>query len=678
MLTMAASAAAHVDDPDEQEPGDIEEIVVEGRRDNLAGEARSASEGLIGQSELRNRPLLRPGDVMESIPNLIMTQHSGSGKSNQMFLRGFNLDHGTDFATWVDGMPVNMRSNGHGQGYTDINFLIPELIRVIDYRKGTYYAELGDFSSAGGAQIRNYERLPRGTLKLGVGQEGFGRALAAGGLDTPSGYLLGAAEAQVYDGPWTDISEDLSKLNGMLRWTGSGDELHYGLTLMFYDASWNSADQVPTRAVEQGLIDPFGSLDTDLGGESRRTSLSGHVAWSRNGADSVIRAYLIDYRMQLWSNFTYLLDDPVDGDQFEQFDDRWIAGGEWTREWTSAVARGHLHQRLGVQFRYDNIDEVGLFQTQERERIRTVRLDAVEESSLGAFYELEWRLDQNWRATLGVRADGYRFEVDSQTPENSGNKSDHIFSPKGSVSYRFNSASEAYLAAGYGFHSNDARGVVASVDPVTGEAIEPADALVRSRGGEMGFRHAFRGGLNSTLALWYLKLDSELLYVGDAGITEASRPSRRYGVEFNNFWKLNDTWTLEADFAWTDAEFTGSAPEGNEIPGAVKTVISAAVTAEWPAGWFGQLRYRHFGGAPLNEDGSVRSDGSSMVNLSLGWSGTDWRLQADILNLLDSKDHDIDYFYASRLRGEPLSGIGDIHFHIFEPRQLRVYASYFF
>jgi hypothetical protein len=671
--------AAHTGDPTvEEPPPEIEEVVVEGRRENLAGETRSASEGVVGQSELRNRPLLRPGDVMESIPNLIMTQHSGTGKGNQMFLRGFNLDHGTDFATWVDGMPVNLRSHGHGQGYTDINFLIPELVRFIDYRKGPYYSELGDFSSAGGAHIRHYERLPGGQIRIGVGENGYRRALAAADGALAGGKVLGAFEAKTYDGPWTDISEDLEKLNGMLRWSRDGDRFSTGITAMFYDADWNSADQIPERAVVAGLIDPLGSLDTTVGGNTRRASLSGRLNWARDGADQSVELYLIDYRMQLWSNFTYLLNDPVDGDQFEQFDDRLVYGGQWRREWLGGGSKGHIHHRLGAELRRDDIDGVGLFQTVERRRIDTVRLDRVDQTSVGAFYEMEYRFNDHWRTVLGLRADGFWFDVQSDRAENSGDASDAIVSPKANLVYRFDARTEAYLSAGAGFHSNDARGTTIRVDPVTEEPVAPVDPLVRSLGAETGFRWQPLEGWNASVAAWYLELDSELLYVGDAGNTEASRPSRRYGLEWNNFWQVNETWTLEADLAWTDARFTEPAPEGDEVPGAVRTVVSAAATAEFPSGWFGQLRYRYFGGAPLIEDGSVESEGSSMVNLSLGWQGSRWRLQLDVLNLLDSSDRDIEYYYASRLPGEPLSGVEDIHFHAFEPRQFRAYLSWAF
>lgn len=656
----------------------LEEIVVEGRRLNLTGEARSASEGVIGQDDLALRPLLRPGDVLESIPGMIMTQHSGSGKGNQMFLRGFNLDHGTDFSTRIDGMPVNLPTHGHGQGYTDINFLIPELVRTIDYVKGPYHAELGDFSSAGGANIRTFERLPQQRVTLGLGENGYGRILATGSGDLGNGHLLGAIEGQVYDGPWTDIEEDVQKINGLLRWSGSNDVLNYGVTFMFFDVSWNSADQIPERAVEQGIIGPYGSLDTTLGGNTRRVSLSGRLAWDSDAHTDEINAWIIDYDFNLWSNFTYLLDDPVNGDQFEQLDNRTIYGGDWSRKWRNAGGKGHIHHTVGVQVRYDDIDPVGLISTYAREPLRVTRMDTVEETTVGAYYEMEWSLSERWRTVLGIRGDYFWFDVDSDTPANSGSDSDGIVSPKASLIYTINDNSEAYASGGFGFHSNDARGTTITVDPGTGEPVDPVDPLVRSRGGEIGFRTFASSGWVASMALWILDLDSELLFVGDAGITEPSRPSRRWGVEFNNTWALSDVWRLEADFSWTDARFTDKSPEGKEIPGALETVVTGAVTADWSNGWFGSLRLRYFGGAPLIEDNSITSDGSSMANLLLGWSNPRWRLQLEILNLFDSNDHDIDYYYASRLPGEPVNGVEDIHFHIFEPRQARIQASWLF
>jgi hypothetical protein len=665
--------AAHADKVSENE---IEEVTVEGRRQVLVGEARSASEGVVGQDELRIRPLLRPGDVLEAVPGLIVTQHSGSGKSNQMFLRGFNLDHGTDFATWVDGMPVNMRTHGHGQGYTDINFIIPETIRTIEFVKGPYHAELGDFSSAGGAHLRTFDDIPDDTVRVGLGENGFGRLLVMGDEEIGNVEFTGALEGQVYDGPWTDIDEDVRKINGLLKLSQENDERHWAVTGMFYDNEWNSADQIPQRAVEQGLIDEFGSIDTTLGGDSSRYSLS--FAWEHEHAShrSEWNAYVIDYDMNLWSNFTYLLDDPENGDQFQQVDDRTIWGGGYRRFWVTGNAE-HFHHSAGLEFRYDDIGQVGLYRTRERERLSTVREDSVDQASVGIFYELAWYMTDRWRSVLGIRGDYYWFDVTSDNPVNSGDDSDSIVSPKASLIYTLSDTAELYLSGGFGFHSNDARGTTITIDPGTGEPVDPVDPLVESRGAEIGLKTVWFDSWNSSLALWYLELDSELLFVGDAGTTEPSGASRRWGIEFNNFWAINEVWSLEADFAWTDSKFE-DAPGEDEIPGALPFVATGAISAEYPSGWFGSFRIRYFDGAPLIEDGSVEGQGSTMANLALGWGNERWRFQADILNLFDSNDRDIEYFYASRLPGEPADGIEDVHYHVFEPRQVRVYASLFF
>jgi hypothetical protein len=653
----------------------IEEVVVKGRRLVLAGHARSASEGIIGQQDLEIRPLLRPGDVLESIPGMIVTQHSGSGKSNQMFLRGFNLDHGTDFATWIDDMPVNMRSHGHGQGYTDINFLIPETVRAVEFVKGPYHAELGDFSSAGGAHIRLFDKLPGNQVKLGFGENGYQRLLAMGVLETKPGALSGALEVQAYDGPWKDVDEDVEKINGVLRYSSGAGPRSWRVTGMYYDNEWNSADQIPTRAVDQGMIDELGSIDTTLGGESTRASLSAGISWDSAEGGTDLSVYFIDYDLKLWSNFTYLLDNPDTGDQFQQVDDRKIFGAGWRKNWEVTSSVGEIRQMMGAEFRYDDIDEVGLFKTRDRQRLETTRSDSVDVMSIGVFYELEWQMTQRWRSVLGLRGDYYDFDDSADDPANSGVENDSIVSPKASLIYGVNETTEVYLSGGFGFHSNDARGTTITIDPLSGEPVDQVDPLVESRGAEIGFKSLVRERWNTSLSLWYLDLDSELLFVGDAGSTEASRSSERWGVEFNNFFEINDIWSLEADFSWTDASFSNETLEGDEIPGALEWVMSGAVSAQYPNGWFGTFRVRYFDDAPLTEDGKVTSAGSTIAHSSLGWSDDRWRFQLDLLNLFDSEDHDIDYFYASRLPGEGEQGVEDVHYHVFEPRQLRVYLG---
>jgi hypothetical protein len=654
---------------------DLDRIDVIGRRLNLVGEAISASEGSVGQAEIAARPSLRTGDLLEFVPGLVATQHSGSGKANQYFLRGFNLDHGTDFATFVDAMPVNMRTHGHGQGYTDLNFLIPETVEELDYRKGNYYADVGDFSSAGSARFRIADRLD-GSAELGVGEDGYLRGVVVDSVDLgSSGALLYGVEAQRYDGPWTDIDEDVRKFNGLLKYSADVAGGRGSVTVMGYENEWNSPDQIPQRAVAQGLIDELGSLDTTLGGKSSRSSVS--LDWRGRvlGGDFSASAYAIDYDMRLFSNFTYFLDDPDNGDQFQQLDERRIYGFALSQQWDTGRARW----RVGAEGRFDDIERVGLYRTAARQRLSTVREDAVEEGSFGVHAANEFRFNDAWRSYVGVRHDRYDFDVDARSlPVNSGRADDSATSAKASLAWTPSKSTECYLSYGQGFHSNDARGATIRIDPASGDAVDPVDALVDSEGYELGARLFFSNRVHATAALWRLDLDSELLFVGDAGTTEGSRPSRRDGVELGVYWFGNRYFEGDLEASYTRSRFSDSDPAGDEIPGAIPLVLSAGITGKLDSGWTGTLRVRHFGPYPLIEDDSVESDGSTLVNLRVGKQWRRLGLHLDVLNLLDSDDHDIDYFYASRLPGEPDEGVEDIHYHVFEPRTVRLSVQWKF
>ena len=652
----------------------LEEVTVTGRKKVLVGEARSASEGVISQVDIYKRPVQRPGDILEAVPGLIVTQHSGSGKSNQLYLRGFNLDHGTDFATWIDGMPVNMRSHGHGQGYTDINFLMPEIIEEMSFVKGPYHSEIGDFSSAGGVHIQTIDQLDKKSIKVGLGENGFNRILAMGSKKIESEVITGALELQGYDGPWIDITEDVNKVNGFFKFARNNELGKRSITAMIYDNEWNSADQIPSRAISEGIIDDFGSLDKTLGGSTRRMSLSSEYSHDHKTNKVVWRSYIIGYELDLWSNFTYLLDDPVGGDQFKQKDKRTIFGGSYENLWVGNTESFTEH-RFGIDFRHDAVDEVGLYRSREREIMGPIREDQVDESSISSFYEMSFDLRSSWRAVLGIRADAFKFKVNSKDYNLTDDDSDFILSPKASIAYAFSDNNEMYFSYGNGFHSNDARGVITFRDPITEEILSPADPLVKSTGFEWGIKALINEQLNTSLAVWSLELDSELLFVGDAGNTEANRPSKRWGIEFNNLWSINEIWSLEADFAYSNAKFNDDDLENRSVPGSLKNVASGILSAEYPSGFFASFSFRYFGEVPLIEDGSIKSEGSTYANLALGWLMDDWQVQLDILNIFDSNDHDVDYFYASRLAGEPANGYEDIHYHIFEPRQIRFYLS---
>ena len=653
-------------------PRRMDEILVIGHYDNSIGSTDAATAGIITSDLIADRPLLRPGQLLEYVPGLVVTQHSGSGKANQYFLRGFNLDHGTDFATSVAGMPVNMRTHGHGQGYTDINFVIPELISQVNYFKGPYYASVGDFGSAGGADMLYTNKLAESLALGSVGDYGYQRALLAASQDVAGGTLTGGAEYLHNDGPW-DNPDDYRKLNGLLRYTLPVGDQVFGLTAMGYSGRWNSTDQVPQRAVDSGDLGRFDTIDDTSGGTSERYSLSADYSTPLAGGELQSSAYWIKYQLNLISNFTYFLSDPVNGDQFEQADDRNIYGGqgEWSR---SGELLGHATKNsVGLEVRQDRISPVGLYATASTERLSTVREDRVTESSAGLYAANETKWTEWFRSNLGLRYDLYKFKVTSDLAENTGTKTDGILSPKVSLVFGPWANTEYFVNGGLGFHSNDARGVTISVDPVTGDAADPATPLVRSSGAELGLRTEAITGLQSSLALWYLHLDSELVFVGDAGATEAGRPSNRYGVEWSNRWQAQSWLFLDLDVAWNHARFSGSAPEGDYIPGAPDTVVSAGISVEKYDRLSGSVFYRYIGSYALLEDNSERSEAQSVVDAQVGYEVfQNTLLRVDVFNIFDSSTNDITYYYESRLPGEPTEGIADVHYHPGEKRSFRV------
>jgi hydrogenase/urease accessory protein HupE len=656
----------------------LAEVEVTERSDSQVGLAGSASEGNIGQEQLKLRPIFRPGEILETVPGLIVSQHSGEGKANQYFLRGFNLDHGTDFLTQLDGVPVNMVSHAHGQGWTDTGFLIPELIRTLAFQKGPYYAENGDFASAGAANIQYFDALPDSILKFTGGSFDYYRGLVADSLRIGDGNLLYAVEGNYHDGPWQN-GNHFSKGNAVLRYSREQDGRGWSATAMAYGADWNATDQIPRRAVDAGRLDRFGLIDPRDGGRSRRYSLT--AEWHRQSEHSATRvmAYGVYSLLDLYSNFTYFLDDPVRGDQFAQPDRRWQSGLKAAHTVYHRIGAAESETTLGLQFRNDAIDN-GLLLTEKRRRYGAVREDRVVQTSLAPYAENKTLWNSWLRSSVGLRFDGFRFDVDSDRHANSGTRLDGLVSPKGGIVLGPWAKSEIYLNGGLGFHSNDARGIHTRIDPKSGDTVRRADPLVRTYGAEIGARTARLDGLQSTLSLWWLDIDSELVFVGDAGTTEAGRPSRRYGIEFANYYTPAEWLTFDADFSFSKARFRNNEidaesglPAGKHIPGSVETVIAAGAAVHDLRGFFGGLRLRYFGPRALIEDNSRRSKETFLLSANLGYAISKClSFQAEVFNLLNRKDSAIDYFYTSRLPGEPAEGVGDIHFHPVEPIGFRL------
>ena len=471
-------------------------IEVRGNYDNAVGTSDAASAGRVNAQLLSTRPALRPAEILEYVPGLIVTQHSGDGKANQYFLRGFNLDHGTDFATHVDGMPVNLPTHAHGHGYTDLNFLIPEVVDSIDYFKGPYRAAGGDFASAGSADIRLKDRLARPTGTLTVGGDGYRRVFAgysppgdslAPGSHRPS--LLVGVEAQRYDGPWT-VAQDHRRYNGIIRLSDGTRRDGWSGTLMGYDARWTATDQIPQRAVDSGALGRFDSLDPTTGGSSSR--FSGSVDWRQSLANGSVKAsaYAMSYSLNLFSNFTYFLDNPELGDQFEQRDRRKVFGLGLSRLWNGSLGARPMTNEFGLQVRQDRID-VGLFDTVARERAATTRDDRVDQQSVGVYWENGVQWHERLRSVAGLRADHFRFRVDADLPENSGRARDSLVSPKLSLIAGPWAKTETFLNWGRGFHSNDARGTTTRFDPKCLRS-SPIDECGVEPGAGAGAQHRLR------------------------------------------------------------------------------------------------------------------------------------------------------------------------------------------
>lgn len=660
---------------------DLAPVLVTGHYDNSLGTSDAASHGVIRSELLGSRAILRPADVLEFIPGMVVTQHSGDGKANQYFLRGMNLDHGTDFATTVNGVPVNLPTHAHGHGYSDLNFLMPELVQRIHYRKGPYAASEGDFSSAGSAHFVYRTQIDKPFSVVTLGPRGYLRGLAAGSRQVSEGVtLLTAIERQNNNGPWTQ-AEGMRKTNLQLILSGGSARQGWSSSLSAYSAHWNATDQVPQRLIDAGVYQgqPFGrfdSLDPSSGAQTQRTSWSGHWQQASERELTKVEWYALKYHLNLFSNFTYHLDPDRVSDQFAQTDDRSVWGGKAHRSWFGQLGDDRSWQNtLGVQLRQDRI-QVGLHDSFSGRILSSIRSDRVHQNMAGLFAENAIGWGPKFRTIAGVRVDHFNAKVTSHLePLNSGSSAAAQISPKLSMVFGPWRQTEFFVNAGTGFHSNDARGTTAKLDPKTRLPVDAVPGLVRSRGQEIGLKSFIRPNLQTTLAVWSLDFDSELVYVGDAGNTEAGRPSRRSGVEWSQHWTHGRHFLMDAHIAWSRPRYSDSSLDGHHIPNAVQKMANLTLALREVGPWSGSLGVRYVGAAPLLENNAVRSMPGLSANLRVNRKISNaFHLALDVTNLTDRKNNDISYFYTSRVVGEPVGGVSGVHVHPAEPRTLRVTA----
>ena len=596
--------------------------VAAGRSRNLIGIVGSASQGVVSQEQIEFRSIARNGELIELIPGMIVTQHSGSGKANQYFLRGFDLDHGTDFTTIVDGIPMNMQTHAHGQGYMDINSLIPELVEKIDYGKGPYYAEVGDFSVAGYNKMTSMKRLPQGIFKFTGGEFGYYRTLAANSNKIGDGNLLYAGEFQFYDGAWA-IPENTHKYNGMMRYSLDQEKWGLAVNAKAYTNTWTSTNQIAQSAIDSGQLGLYSSLSPSDGATSNRYSLSSNVWNKGENWKSDANLYALYYDLNMFSNFTGYLSG-AQGDQVDQKEHRIQIGGSEELTHYDNLLGFDVDNSYGVNFQLNYINGLGVNETVNRHYLNTISLSNVEERTAGAFFKTQIHWHEKFRTIQALRADimsaqvtqlanGYTYgnaaiaaadtsnytayspaikagEIQAQNTAysdainaaNSGSVSKAMLSPKFSAIIGPWYDTEYYFNIGYGYHSNDARGALDSLSSINqlangqnaftpsqlnsgvlttaadGSTLKPTPFMSWSRGAEIGARTSIIPKLNTTLTLWWMQSSSELRFDGDTGTTTANGMSDRYGLELTNYFKVNDWLTLDFDLSKSDGYFVNT------------------------------------------------------------------------------------------------------------------------
>jgi outer membrane receptor protein involved in Fe transport len=652
-----AEAVANVDP-------ELEEVIVFGRNTVLLGTAKAATEGSVGGADLLVRPMLRVAELLEAVPGMVAVQHSGSGKANQYFLRGFNLDHGTDFVTYVDGVPWNLRSHGHGQGYLDVNGLLPEIVERIDYRKGTYRADVGDFSIAAASFIHTIDQLERPFFSLESGQNGWGRLAAGGSTELGGGTLTALGEFKTYDGPWQN-QEGLEHISVWGKYAVATNLGELSITLSGYEGDWHPTEQIPERVIGSAqCVDAFCSLDPTAGGNTSRWITSAQMT----ATDWDASAYLQYYDWNMQSNPTYDF-------QINQFDKRTTLGGRFNR---SLIDTSALQLEVGTEFRYDDIGPVGLDENAAGQFIANISNNDISETSIGVFAEASWSTTDRLRLLAGLRGEYYDFDVTAHGPGSAaGSTADSIVTPKFGLAYTINNAVELYGSWGEGFHSNDARGVVNTADPVPG--------LAPGTGYELGARFE-TGDFKFTTTYWWLELDSELIFVGDSNSVEPKGGSKREGYELTAFWQPLDWLGIDAVFTDSKARFVNN-PEGRFIDGSLENAGQLGISAT-KDNWEASLRFRYLGPYALTPDNSNRASSQTTVNLRGAYTFGRTTFYAEVLNLFDNDGKDIVYFYEAYVEGFDPQGLTseDIDCAVTncrmsrsaEPRTLRVGAKWQF
>jgi outer membrane receptor protein involved in Fe transport len=615
---------------------------------------------VVSRLDIRLRPILNSQEILRMVPGLFMGQHAGGGKAEQIFLRGFDIDHGTDIQLTVDGMPVNMVSHAHGQGYADLHFIIPELVERVDFEKGPYRADKGNFVTAGWVDFRTRERLERSFVKAEVGQYGTARGVLGLNLlgqaardRNQSAYV--AAEYS-YSDSYFDAPQYFNRVNVQGRYSGDlSKRTRMTLTASHFWSRWNHSGQIPDRAVESGLISFYGSIDPSEGGETSRSNLNAQwMTQTGNGGLLKNQVFFSRYDFELFSNFTFFLEDPVNGDQIRQREGRNLFGYNGSYAIPSRLGGVNGRSIVGVQYRQDQVRDVELANTRNRTITeQQLQFGDVDEVNAALFVSQELSFSRYFSAELGLRYDHFFNSYVDKLMDNMRREANAgIVSPKINLSYTPNESHQLYLNTGRGFHSNDTRVVV----PQNGRDILPA-----AYGADLGWNWKPTPRLFVNTALWYLWLDQEFVYVGDAGVVEPSGKTRRYGFDLAARYQLTDWLFADVDVNWTDPRSVEDPAGENYIPLAPTFTTVGGLTMSGLKGFSGSLRYRYLANRPANEDNSIVAEGYFVTDLQLNYARKRWELGLNIQNIANTEWKETQFATESRLFDEA-EPVEEIHF----------------
>ena len=620
----------------------------------------ASSELLIPGQDFELLPHGRPADVLRLVPGLIMSQHQGGGKAEQYMLRGFDADHGTDVALFVDGMPVNLRTHAHGQGYADLHFLIPETIKQVDAFKGPYYVEYGDFATAGAIDFVTLDTVPENLVEAAGGSFGTQRYLTLLSPTRDRVKTLFALEAYTSDGPF-DRPQDYKRLNAFAKASATlGDGVDGSIWASYLRSSWFGSGQIPARAVRAGLIDRFGSIDNSEGGRTERASVNGQLRFKPSEADLLtVRAWGQYYSLDLFSNFTFFLDDPANGDGIKQTDrDRLVGGLDTRYEHRGTVLGVPVQSMAGVQYRVDRSRVILGTQADRHLLARTQDVSFVEQS-VSPMVKLDLAPLPWLRVVTGARGDIFHYDVRNNLTGSAerldGNQTRAVPSVKANLVLGPWYETEFFANFGTGFHSNDARAVI--LDP-------RLPALPQARGYEFGVRSKILPRVEVSATYWALDLKSELVFAGDDGTTEARGPSHRQGWEVTTRIRLLDWLTWSGNVTLTDSAFDN----GQAIPLAPRMTARADLTARLPWGLSASVAMRYVSNRYADESRQQIARGYTLLDLSARYRYKNLEAFLSVENLANAEWREAQFFFESRLPGEPAGGVPDIHYTPGNPR----------